>query len=516
MLRHFFLLLSLLFSFTTFAGPVRVVIFSAPFGNGHNGAANGIKQKVVEHYRAQGIEINPETDIIVKNTMDFAPADVSKRTQKWFVKLQNDFPKIYSWGFNFYLWMMEGLSLQTNPYPFHRQLKLNPKDLEHYMLHEAFKDADGKSLLPTAVFSTWPGSTEALIILKHETGLVFSDGKGKTHQIKIAHVQTDNGEERYFRLLAEGVDITFVPSKKVYEALIDAGVPAEKVILTGMPVPLGEELPDYETRELEKKSVRKKFGLDPERKTVLIEAGKNGGANYVGIIAATMLSMPNEPLNFITICGENAEQRALVDAFIRGAPRGSPEFKLLMKEMRELTQPINFRSFTKRFFDVFNLKPILTVAEAEAMIERGLPSHVKVLNEGFVRNLGEYRAGSDIVATKPGGVSTNEMGVRGFLMVIMLQYASGEALPNGPLFKSLNLATLSEDTTLIGKAISQILSNDGVRREMYEAAKEFRKDFNLERVLPFIDQAIERYQLNWTQSGVARPASICSKIFSAI
>jgi len=500
MLRTLLLFLSCILTFNAFAGPLRIIIFSAPFGAGHDKAAAAIKSMVVRHYQEQGIEVDPNTDIIVKNTMEFAPKWVGKFATWAFIKLQNNLPAIYSFFFNDYLKKFEGNNLpleSRGALAFHRTLFINKEKMQNFIINEAFKDAEGKPVLPTIVFSTWPGSTEALISIVREQGFTFSNGDGKYHEIKIGHVQTDNGHERYFRLLAEGVDIAFAPSREIYEGLIKSGLSPDRVKLTGMPVPLGPDLPSYEVREAQKKAARTELGLDPEARTVMIEAGNNGGANYVSIIAATMRAMPNEPLNFIAACGKNAEKLALVQAFIKGAKRGTPEFKRLKNEMKDLTHPARLSSFLQRGFSVFKLKPLLTVAEAEAMIEQGIAGRANVIAFGFNDIMEKLRSAADIIATKPGGVSTNEAGVRGFLMAIMLQYASGEALPNGPLFKKLNLATLSEDTTVIGKAIADVLNDKDLRQKMYEAAIEFRKDFNLELILPVIDEAMDKYQRKW-------------------
>lgn len=457
--------------------PIRILIFSAPFGSGHDAAAARIRETLETHYTKNGQPVN----IIVKNTLDFAPKWITNFALMQFSKLQGEMPIVYSYFFENY--MNQALKVEhAGQLTLAQNLLVSQKSVDRYIVADAFSGHPAD-----VVFSTWPGSTELIIQLRHNANSLLAQHSPK---IPLAHVQTDNAEnERYFQLFAKdnkgnvGADMVFVPSREVYDAYRAAGI--ENMQLTGMPVILKGDLPIPEKRQEEKETARLALGLEPNAKTLMIEAGKNGAANYAVMIFSIAKQFKTEPINVIAGCGQNSQYLKLIETLIKGAKSGTPEFKALLKEMKELYQPRNIKKFMKQGTAAFKNAPAVSKEEVIRFIENGIPQNVKVIARGFVP-LEPLRSASDIIITKPGGLSTSELGAQGRPMIILQEYASGEALPNGPLFERKGLAVISPDIVYVGRESYEML-NDPVRlQKMYAASAEFRKSFQLSRVVDYV------------------------------
>ena len=457
--------------------PVRVLIFSAPFGSGHDAAAARIRETLEAHYTKNGQPV----EIIVKNTLDFAPKWITDFALKQFSKLQGELPIVYSHLFEHY--MNQALKVEhAGQMTLAQNLLVNQKAVDKFIVADAFK---GKPA--DVVFSTWPGSTELIIKLRHNPKSLIMQ---QAQKIPLAHVQTDNAEhERYFQLFAKdakgnvGADMVFVPSREVYDAYRAVGI--ENMQLTGMPVILKGDLPSPEKRQEEKEAARAALGLEPNARTLMIEAGKNGAANYAVMIFSIAKQFGNEPINIIAGCGQNTDYLKLIENLIKGAKPGTPEFNALLKEMKELYQPRNFKKIMKQGKAALKSEPAVSKEEVMRFIENGIPQNVKVIARGFVP-LEPLRSASDIIITKPGGLSTSELGAQGRPMIILQEYASGEALPNGPLFERKGLAVISPDIVYVGREAYEMLNDPTRLQKMYAASAEFRKSFQLSRVVDYV------------------------------
>ncbi len=479
---------------------VRVIIFSAPFGSGHDTAAKRIRDVITEDLKKQG----KVPEVIVKNTLEFAPKQWTSIALKVFTDIQAKFPIVYTKMFEHYL--AKALKVEhAGQMNLYRQLRIDTGALENYVAQGAFSE-NGIAQKPTLIFSTWPGSTEALIHLRHKNPNLLD--------IPLAHVQTDNAkDDKYFQLFAQdtkgqvGADVVYVPSKEVYDEYLRLGL--SNVVFTGMPLRIeNDTLPTYEERDLEKREAREKLGLDPNLKTVMIEAGKNGAANYAVIIASILHANPNQPMNMIAACGENTQARDMIESLIRGAKKGTPEFKKLYSEMKEIINPKTFKNMMKKGLSVFKLQPVMTQEQLIRLIEGGVPSNIRIMTRGF-EQLEPLRSASDLVITKPGGLSTAELGANGRPMVILQEYASGEALPNGPLFEKKSLAIVNQNISEIGSQVVDVLNNEVQLREMYRASDAFRKQFYLEKVLDFVAVAEDKEkQSNGLVSSQSRSAPL--------
>ena len=456
----------------------KVLIFSAPFGSGHNTAANRMKETIEAHFHEKGVP----ADVQIKNTMEFAPQWYGKLALAQFSGVQTNAPILYTWMFEDFLNKAYKVDSAAEM-GLYKNLFISLQKMDQFISEQK----------PDVVISTWPGSTEALLKLKQDSRSIMFEGSAQ--KIPLGHVQTDNAsKDLYFQLFARdkngqiAADAVFVPSQEVYKEYAEV-LGMKNIIFTGMPLILKSELSSQAVRAEEIKQAKTDLGFDPHVKTIMIEAGKNGAANYPVVIASLARQFKREKLNIIAACGDGEKNKRLVEALVKGVSRNSPEFQELMSEMKELYQPRTVKNFLKKGSEAFTQEKTWARSELEFLIENGIHPRINVKTFGF-GPLNPLRAASDLVITKPGGLSTAELGADARPMIIMQEYASGEALPNGPLFEKQGLAIVNKNISVIGEDAMALLSNDQKLQDMYQSSINFRSQFNIKRALPFVDPEI--------------------------
>jgi processive 1,2-diacylglycerol beta-glucosyltransferase len=160
--------------------------------------------------------------------------------------------------------------------------------------------------------------------------------------------------------LCHHYDHYFVAMDETREHLEQLGIPAAKISVTGIPVdPVFAEPKD-------KRQVRLKFGLDPDKTTILLSAGGFGVGPVEHMISS--LTELRHPAQVIAICGRNEELK-------------------------------------NRLADQAN--------------NRSEPSQVTIQVVGYTTEIDEYMAASDILLGKPGGLTSSEALARGLVFVIV-------------------------------------------------------------------------------------------------
>jgi processive 1,2-diacylglycerol beta-glucosyltransferase len=161
-------------------------------------------------------------------------------------------------------------------------------------------------------------------------------------RIPLICVVTDFSVHSYW--LHSEVDLYLVAHEDVKNALIDRGIDAEKIRVTGIPIrPAFGESHDAEEE-------RRRLHLHPTKKTVLLMGGSRG----LGSLDELVEALKTIPLNFqtVVVCGQN---------------------KRLHKKILKAT----------RGWDEFTVLP-------------------------YVKDLPRLMSASDILISKPGGLTTSE------------------------------------------------------------------------------------------------------------
>jgi len=140
----------------------------------------------------------------------------------------------------------------------------------------------------------------------------------------------------------------FVAIDETREHLVRLGIPANKVTVSGIPID-----PVFAERK-DKGTMRAKYGLAPDRTTVLVSAG-GFGVGPIEHLVASLLGL-NHPAQVVVICGRNEELKHRLDAVAAERPTGGN-----------------------------TLAPV-----------------------GYTTEMDEYMTAADVMVGKPGGLTTSE------------------------------------------------------------------------------------------------------------
>ena len=124
-----------------------------------------------------------------------------------------------------------------------------------------------------------------------------------TSQIPLVTVVTDPCYGFWRGWACDDVSLYLVASEDAKRQLVDYGVAAEKIKISGLPVH-----PKFrEADELDAQTARKAFGLDPDKFTVFVNAGWIGGGNISAIFKE--LVRGELDVQAIFLAGKNEELR---------------------------------------------------------------------------------------------------------------------------------------------------------------------------------------------------------------
>ncbi|MBN2898819.1 MAG: UDP-N-acetylglucosamine--LPS N-acetylglucosamine transferase [Clostridia bacterium] len=119
-----------------------------------------------------------------------------------------------------------------------------------------------------------------------------------------------------------------------------------------------------------------------------------------------------------------------------------------------------------------------------------LPLDNPVEIHGFVNNIQELMDASDLIVTKPGGLTATESIVKNIPMVVPY-YIPGQEEENLNYLTLANLAIAVRDINKIGTTIAFLINNKERLRQMHESMSYVSKNYSLEGVKALMLSAIE-------------------------
>lgn len=253
-----------------------------------------------------------------------------------------------------------------------------------------------------------------LIISTHPFGsqmCSYLKRKGKITS-KIATILTDFAPHDQWLVGSDYTDYFFVAHNKMKEYLISKNIPENKVFATGIPIS-NKFLETFNTSK-----ILNSLGLKENLKTILFFAGgKFGlGKSRTLEIFNTLVNDFNN-IQVIAISGKN---------------------KKMYEDFNQIVKAANKTDFIRVF--------------------------------EFVNNVPELMAISDIVITKPGGLTTTESLVSGLPMII-INPIPGQEEENAQFLEHSNIGIWLKKQMNITETISNFISNDAKLKQMKENTK---------------------------------------------
>lgn len=209
----------------------------------------------------------------------------------------------------------------------------------------------------------------------------------------------------------------FVALPETSECLQRAGIPQEQITISGIPVDPVFRVPK------DRAATRRALGLDPDLTTILLSAG----AFSVGPVELLLsdLQAMKTPAQVVAIAGKSPELKARFDQLAAATPAGAP---------------------------------------------------VRIHPVGFTHQMDEYMAASNLLISKPGGLTTSEAMARGLPMCVVNPIPDHEER-NADLLLEAGVAIRCNNPRILGWKVESLL-RDPVRLEsMRVNAQAFGRPF---------------------------------------
>ena len=285
---------------------------------------------------------------------------------------------------------------------------------------------------PDAIISTHPFATEMISLLKE-------DGKITA---PLICVMTDYGPHRAW--IHPYVDSYIVSNEGMVDTMAKMGAPREKIHPYGIPV----EESFYE--KMDRAEVLRQLGLSPDKPTVLIMAGSFGVSNILRIY--NNIIKVNLDFQIIVITGKNER---LYEAFN----------KLILRNSRQ--------------------KPLRDVS---VKLKPKPSKPTKVLF--FTNEVHKYLQISDLIITKPGGLTVSEALACNLPMAIF-DAIPGPETENAEFLIDNNMAVKIQKGSACSETIYDLLSNQERLEEMRRSCSAFDKSSSGPKIVNEIQKLVK-------------------------
>ena len=372
---------------------MNIIIFYSSIGRGHISAAQGVRKEILRQA--------PDAKITLKDIREFMTPAWRKLDEKLYWFIANNLPGCFENIFR-------SMQARGNRIP---SLRMLPIDYPEDKVHAYINDAK-----PDTIIATHYGSAQVLGNLR-ERGLLAD--------VRIGWLHTDYFEG-YFPRISMRVDKTFLAHRELEEKWLAAGVPADRVVTSGMPI--FSDNSDSSSRA----QILKRYGMAPSRPTVLITGGKEGAVDYIAAVKSLSKDFKG-PLQIIAACGLNSRQRAGLNTLRRNLP-GRIMVKIL-----------------------------------------GLVPRDEILS---------LMRCCEVLLTKAGGMTPTEAFATG-IPTILLDVVSGHERENARMFRRMGLAKVVGNAQQAGIAAATLLATPDRADKLLKAQAKFRGNANISAISGF-------------------------------
>ena len=349
---------------------LRILVFSAAFGNGHFRAAEAI---------IEGIRLKePFAEIIHLDFGDFLSKRLNTMAKSLYMEMIKHTPRL--WG-RFY----------------DKTAKLQPKSMMQRFLNQLGRSDFLKyiqAFAPDLIVCTYPTVSSILAQLRQERIL----------HVPVTTVITDYAVHSLW--VHPGVDRYMVACEEVKESLVSWGIESQRVHVTGIPVS-----PKFE-REMDRGQIISKLGLNPDLPTFLVMGGVYEGEIVKRICQQLADSLV--PVQSIIVCGKNEKLYHLVEE--------------VSVQARNLIVPF-----------------------------------------GYVHNVEELMAVSDLIITKAGGLTVSEALTK-HLPLLIFKPIPGQEVENARFVQRIGAGQVAGSEEELEQFLKHFLSNPEDIERMQEKA----------------------------------------------
>ena len=409
---------------------MNITIMTASTGGGHNRAAGALKAYINSH--------SPETRVDVIDAIEECSALLNNIVVKGYKALITYTPTFYGKLYN--------AADKTSPLA----------DIVQLIYSQC-----GKRLLPI-ISEKKP---DAVISCHPFTAGLFSYMKKKYDcDVPLISIVTDFYPHRAY--IADGTDAYVTASKTGSRMLREIyGVPGDRIFFYGHPV--YESF--YEGSGRKREEVLAELGLDPEKLTVLMMAGTFGVADILSVYE----DLVNIDLDFqmIVITGKNSRMHEAFEKLLSSE-----------KEFETVDTPELFKNLPEDdiLWSVYG-SPELDSENKTSTFRRKTDKSKPTKLFYYVDNVDDYMHASDLIITKPGGLTTSESIACALPMAILRAYP-GQEEQNAGLLEECGIGINLNKGAGVTEQIGGLLKDPERLGAMREACRRYVRKNSSEHI----------------------------------
>ena len=407
---------------------MRVIILSASTGGGHMSAAKSIK----EYLNSNGAY----ADVI--DAIEYISPFLNKTVTEIYEYLATKQPAIWKMMYK------SSNNEAVNRLVFGTNKLISKKLLPLIDSYE-----------PDLIITTHPFATEMISKLKSDDKI----------NIPLMCVMTDYAPHRTW--ISYGVDAYVVANEDMITTMIQMGAPLYKIYPFGIPVD------DAFFEKRNKKETMRELGLDSSIPTILIMAGSGGFAN-VGEIYRKLQSIEMD-FQIIIITGKNQKLYKNMENLAQGKEIGR-RIKIFSKISDKMPQ-LRHLKFIKKF----------KTRNKDEKIKHSKKTKVVY----FTREVDKYMRVSDLIITKPGGLTVSEA-LACNLPMALFDAIPGQEEENADFLVSNNMAVKLDPDKNVTETIKNLLSSPEKLYSMKYSCENFDKSNSLKNIFGLIQKLIEK------------------------
>lgn len=400
---------------------MKAIILSASTGGGHMSAAKAIKEYLNSH----------EVSADVIDALEYISPLLNKTVTEIYEYLALKQPTIWK------------MMYKTSNNKAVNRLVLGTNNLISKKLIPLLEDYQ-----PDVIITTHPFTTEMISKLKSDNEI----------NIPLVCVMTDYAPHRTW--INPGVDAYVVANEDMITSMIEMDVKANKIYPFGIPVD------DAFFAKRDKQKTMDEMGLSNDIPTILIMAGSCGFAN-VGKIYSKLQSIETD-FQIIIITGKNKKLYQKMQKLIEDK-KHSRRIKILSK-ISSKTPELKHLRFIKKIKNRYKIN---------------IRHNKKTKVIYFTDEVDKYMWVSDLIITKPGGLTVSEA-LACNLPMALFDAIPGQEEENADFLVSNNMAVKLDSNKDVTETIKSLLLNPQKLNSMKYCCENFDKSDCLENIYDLI------------------------------
>lgn len=418
---------------------MNVLILTASTGGGHNRASNALKSYINDHH--------PEVNVDIIDAIEECSSVLNYTVVQGYKALVTLTPGLFG--------MMYKSSDKKSPL----------SDTVNIIYQQCAKRllSTIEKYAPDAIISCHPFAGAIIGYMKKEYDL----------DTPLISIVTDFLPHRAY--IADGIDAYVTASSQAKDILANQyEIDRDRIYDLGHPV--FDKF--YEGNGRSREEVLDELGFDKNKRTVLIMAGSFGVTDILEIYE-NLLNIDVD-YQIIVITGRNQK---LYDAFD----------KLLHNEKEITTE--EEPELLKHFSDDNVLRFLYT--QSENVMEKITKTFRRTTDNTkptklffFIDNVDDYMHASDMIVTKPGGLTTSESIACALPMVVFKAYP-GQEEQNAALLVENNIGMIMESSADAEKTVGVLLKDDQKLLSMRESCRKYVRKNSCQRIFELAQKLVE-------------------------